>query len=232
MRVANAISRYFAVYRPEYYAKIVGFDDYREFDSIPGNYGMDLYVVELKTCDVSDAGFSIAKRLCDGKANCALTFVVPSEAMAAQITREMFRPSYVFLKQAETDEINRFLNSFLLRSGELSFVEFTFQYKKWLVNAENINYIQTCGDKTLIVCTNATLETTERLADLERRLPTSFFRVDKGCLINTKRLISADFTEHKAMFPGGDYVYMSRRGSKKLFDSLNGKNDGGEDIAE
>jgi len=231
-RVANYVSRYFSVRRPEYFARIVNYSNLREFDTVPGNYNMDLYVLELNNCNPADSGFAIARRLRDEKINCALTFIVPSEATAIQITREMLRPSYIFLKQASETEMNSFLDSFLLRSGELAFIEFTFQYKKWLVNAENITYIQTCGDKTLIVCLNTTLETTERLVDLERKLPGYFFRVDKGCLINTKRLSAVDFTEHKAMFPGGDYVYMSRRGSKKLSDSLKGKSSIGEGIAE
>ena len=222
-RVANDISRYFSVRHPEYFARIVNYDNLREFDTVPGNYGMDLYVLELNICDPSDAGFNIAKKLRDEKINCALTFIVPSDAVALGITREMFRPSYIFLKHAAETEINRFLDGFLSRSGELAFIEFTFQYRKWLVNAENITYIQTCGNKTLIVCLNASLETTERLADLERKLPGNFFRVDKGCLININRLSAVDFTEQKAMFPGGDYVYMSRRGAKKLYDSYKEK---------
>ncbi len=231
-RVANDISRYFCVNHPEYFARIVNFDNYREFDAYPGKYSMDLYVLELDDCRTTDAGFSIAKKLRGEKINCALVFIVPTEAVAMQITREMLSPSYTFLSQAETREINSFLDHFVSCSAELAFIEFTFQYKKWLVNTENITYIQTCGDKTLIVCVNTTLETTERLADLERKLPGYFFRVDKGCLINTKRLTAVDFTEHKAMFGGVDYVYMSRRGSKKLFDRLKNRNSDGEDMPE
>jgi DNA-binding LytR/AlgR family response regulator len=78
---------------------------------------------------------------------------------------------------------------------------------------------------------NATLETSERLADLERRLPGYFFRVDKGCLINTNRLTAVDFTEQKVMFPGGDYVYMSRRGSKRLSERFKGRKENGEEIS-
>jgi len=229
MRAANDISRYFSVRRPEYFARILSYDSLREFDSIPGNYSMDLYVLELNTCGMSDAGFSIAKKLRDEKINCALTFIVPSEAVAIQITREMLRPSYIFLKRATDAEINRFLDGFLSRSGELAFIEFTYQYKKWLVNVENITYIQTCGDKALIVCLNTTLETTERLADLERKLPGYFLRVDKGCLINTKRLAAADFTDKKALFAKDDFVYMSRRGAKKLYDFLKGVEDKKDD---
>ncbi|MDR1068132.1 MAG: LytTR family transcriptional regulator, partial [Clostridiales Family XIII bacterium] len=92
-------------------------------------------------------------------------------------------------------------------------------------------YIQTCGDKTLIVCLNTAFESTERLGDLERRLPEYFFRVDKGCLINTKRLSAVDFTERKAMFSGGDFVYMSRRGSKKLYAGMNVKTENEEETA-
>ena len=232
MRVANDVSRYFSLSHPEYSARIVNFDSLREFNSVPGNYSMDLYVLELNNCEPSDAGFAIAKKLRDEKINCALTFIVPSEAVAMQVTREMLRPSYIFLKQAAEDEINRFMDGFLSRFGELRFIEFTFQYRKWLVNAENITYIQTCGDKVLIVCLNATLETTERLADLEKKLPGYFFRVDKGCLINTKCLSAVDFTEQKALFPGGDYVYMSRRGAKRLFDSLKSKGNNGDAVNE
>jgi DNA-binding LytR/AlgR family response regulator len=64
------------------------------------------------------------------------------------------------------------------------------------------------------------MESTERMAELEKKLPKHFLRVDKGCLINTKRLQSADFARRQAMFDGGDFVYMSRRGTKKLFDTL------------
>ena len=222
-RVANDISRYFYQRRPEYYVKIADYGDLREFDSVPGIYGMDLYFLELNECSGSDAGFRIARRLRDGGINCAMTFIVPSEATAVGIAREMLRPSYIFLRDAAADEINLFLDNFLLRSSGLDFMEFTFQYKKWLVNVANITYIQTCGTRTILACANATLESTERLADLERRLPGYFIRVDKGCVINTKRLTHADFTEHKAMFAGSDFVYMSRRGSKKLYDRLNGR---------
>ena len=206
MRAANDISRYFSVRHPEYYARIVNYDSLREFDSVPGNYSMDLYLLELDACDSSDAGYTIAKRLRDDKTNCALTFIAPSETVAVQVTREMLRPSYVFHKEATESEIFKFLDSFLSRFGELAFIEFTYQYRKWLVNTENITYIQTNGDKTLIVCMNTTLETSERLAELERKLPGHFFRVDKGCLININRLSSVDFKEQKTMFPGDDYV--------------------------
>ncbi|MDR1299499.1 MAG: LytTR family transcriptional regulator [Oscillospiraceae bacterium] len=227
-RVANEISRYLSVRRPEYFARIVSYDDPLKFDTEPGNYNMDLYVLELEDCGASDAGCRIARRLRDGGTNCTLTFIAPTESVALRATREMFRPGYIFLKQAAGAEIRSFLDSFLSRAGELSYIDFTFRYKKWLVNAENITYIQTCGDKTLIVCLNAALESTERLGDIERRLPGYFFRVDKGCLINTKRLTAADFTERKAMFPHGDFVYMSRRGAKRLYDRINGKISGGE----
>ena len=231
MRVANDISRYFSVRRPEYFARIVNYDNLREFDSVPGNYSMDLYFLELNACESSDAGYNIAKKLRDEKINCALTFITPSETVAMQATREMLRPSYIFIKQTTEAEICGFLDNFLSRSGEFAFIEFTYQYRKWLVNAENITYIQTSGDKTLIVCVNTTLETSERLAELERKLPGHFFRVDKGCLININRLSAVDFTEQKAMFPGDDYVYMSRRGSKKLFDAIKGKNNNAEVVS-
>ena len=217
------ISRYFCQKHPEYYAKIMDYHDFKEFDAISGNYGMDLYVLELNRCEDSDAGFRIAKRLRDNKVNCAITFVVPSESLAIGITREMLRPSYIFLKAAAAAEINSFLDSFLLRSDEMAFMEFTFQYRKWLVNIENILYIQTCGARVMLVCSNATLESTERLSDLERRLPGYFIRVDKGCLINTKQLVSVDFAQKKAMFGSSDFVYMSRRGAKKLYDTLYGE---------
>ena len=220
IQAANDISRYFYQRHPEYYARIVDYHDFREFDTIPGNYGMDLYVLELHICDDTDPGFRIAKKLCDTKVNCAITFVVPLESLAVKIAQEMLRPSYIFLKKVTSEEINAFLDSFLLRSDEMAFMEFNFQYKKWLVNIENILYIQTCGTRVMLVCSNALLESTERLSDLERRLPGHFLRVDKGCLINTRQLVSADFTDKKAMFGGAKFVYMSRRGAKKLYDTL------------
>ena len=222
MCVANDISRYIYKHHPDYYAKIVNYSSIQEFDSAPGSYSMDLYVLELNRCDALDDGFAIAKRLRNDKITCAITFVVPSEYIALQATREMLLPSYIFIKEAQTEEVNNFLDSFLSRSSEMTFMEFTFQYKKWLVNIENITYLQTCGNRVLIVCGNSTLETTERLADLERRLPARFCRVDKGCLINIKKLTAVDFTEKKAMFDKDSFVYMSRRGSKKLYDLLNG----------
>ena len=33
------------------------------------------------------------------------------------------------------------------------------------------------------------------------------------------------------MFPGDDYVYMSRRGSKKLFDAIKGKSNNAEVVS-
>lgn len=219
-RIANDISRYLYQHHPEYYAKIMNFVSMAEFEQTPGSYGMDLYVLELTHCNASDAGFNIAKRLRDQKVGCAIAFIVPSEYIAFQVTREMLLPSYIFIDEAPENEMHTFLNSFLSRSGELTFMEFTFQYKKWLVNIENINYIQTCGNRVILVCQSATLESTERLTDLERRLPAHFFRVDKGCLINIKQLTSANFTDQKAMFGQDDFVYMSRRGAKKLQELL------------
>ncbi|MDR1204602.1 MAG: hypothetical protein LBL26_03850 [Peptococcaceae bacterium] len=60
---ANDISRYFYRRHPEYYAKIVNYDDYQKFDALDENYYMDLYVLELNCCEESDCGFRIAKRL-------------------------------------------------------------------------------------------------------------------------------------------------------------------------
>lgn len=223
VRVANDVSRYFYRRRPEYYSKIVNYSGFGEFDAAPGSYGMDLYILELKRCADGDPGYQIAMRLREDSANCGIAFIVPSEAAAVQATREMLNPVYIFVKNAPADEIDVFLDRFLMQAGNFQFIEFTFQYKKWLVNIENIIYIQTCAARLLLVCANATLETTERLTDLERRLPPYFFRVDKGCVINTRRLSAADFTEHKAMFAQAGFVYMSRRGSKRLYDFLNGR---------
>ncbi|MDR2355903.1 MAG: LytTR family transcriptional regulator [Clostridiales Family XIII bacterium] len=224
-RVANEISRYFCAYHPEYYTRIVSFHNLREFNAAAGSLSMDLYVLQLNDCEASDAGYGIAGRLRGEGVNCALTFIVPSESVAVRVTRDMLRPSYIFVRRANSDELHGFLDNFLSRSGELAFIEFTCRYKKWLVNAENITYIRTCGAKTLIVCTNAAFESTERLADLERRLPKCFFRVDKGCLINAKQLKAVDFTEKKAIFAENDFVYMSRRGAKKLYAGLSGRRD-------
>ena len=222
-RVANCISRYLYRFHPEYYASIINSSDYKVFCASPGNFGMDLYVLEIKRCDDRDPGFQIAKRLRDGKVNCVMTFVVPCEATAVQITRKMLRPSYIFINEARPDEIDAFMADFLARMEQVAFMEFTYKYKKWLVNIENIRYVQTNAGSLLLVCKNATLESTERMSDIERRLPGYFIRVDKGCLINTKLLVSVDFTEKKAMFDSCDFVYMSRRGAKKLYDTLYGE---------
>ena len=225
IRVANSVSRYLYRHHPEYYARIINSCDYREFCASPGNFGMDLYVLEVKRCHDKDPGFRIAAKLRDGKVNCALTFVVPCEVTAVHITREMLRPSYIFIREAKPNEMDAFLADFLARMDQVAFMEFTYKYKKWLVNIENIRYVQTNAGSLLIVCKNATLESTERMSDIERRLPGHFVRVDKGCLINTKLLVSVDFSEKKAMFFGSDFVYMSRRGAKKLYDTLYGGND-------
>ena len=223
IRIANSISRYLYRYHPEYYARIINSSDYKEFCSLPGNFGMDLYVLEIKRCHDQDPGFQIAKRLRDGKVNCAMTFVVPCEVTAVQITRKMLRPSYIFINEAKPDEIDAFMAEFLVRMDQVAFMEFTYKYKKWLVNIENIRYVQTNAGNLLLVCKNATLESTERMSDIERKLPGHFVRVDKGCLINTKLLTSVDFSEKKAMFDSSDFVYMSRRGAKKLYDTLYGE---------
>lgn len=231
MRVANDMSHYFFSRHPEYYARILNYQDFRAFDAVPENYNMDLYVLELDRCDETDAGYRIASRLREKGSHCAMSFIVPSESVAVQVTREMFRPSYVFLKEATTEELHTLLHMLLPQIRNQSFMEFIFQYRKWLLNTDKITYIATNGTRTLLVCADMTLESTERLAELERRLPACFVRVDKGCLINTKHLTAVDFTERKAMFEGGCFVYMSRRGAKKLCDILNAGNACGEELA-
>ena len=223
VRVANSISRYLYRHHPEYYARIINSSDYKEFCTSPGNFGMDLYVLEVKRCDNDDLGLKIAKRLRDGKVNCAMAFVVPCEITAVEVTRMMLRPSYIFINEAKPEEIDAFMADFLVRMDQVAFMEFTYKYKKWLVNIENIRYVQTNAGSLLLVCKNATLESTERLTDIELRLPGHFVRVDKGCLINTKLLVSVDFSEKKAMFGSSDFVYMSRRGARKLYDTLYGE---------
>ena len=59
------------------------------------------------------------------------------------------------------------------------------------------------------------------VSELEWKLPSHFLRADKGCLVNTKKVTSVDITDHKANFATGDFAYMSRRGTKKLYNLLN-----------
>lgn len=231
MRAANAISRYFHQRHPEYYARILNCFDFPSFDTAASNYSLDLYLLEVQRCDETDAGYRIAIRLREAGSRCMIAFVVPTEGVALRITQSMFQPGYIFLKAVVEEELYGFLDDFFSRTAALSFMEFTFQYKKWLLNVEKITYILTNGSRSLLVCVDVTLESTERLADLERRLPGCFLRVDKGCLINTRQLVAADFAEHKAIFAGGAFVYMSRRGSKKLQELLRSGGDSKKELA-
>jgi DNA-binding LytR/AlgR family response regulator len=230
MRTANEISRYFYRIHPEHHTKVVNYYDLRDFDAYASNYSMDLYLLELNDCKESDTGFRIAKQLRDTQPDCYLTLIVPSDSIALAASREMLRPSYIFLKEAEPTEIHRFLDDLLKRTGSSAFMEFTYQYKKCLVNVHNIVYITTGGNGTLIVCTNEMMESTERLSELAQRLPSFFLRVDKGCLINTKHLVKAVLTERKAFFTDSQFVYMSRRGTKKLLDYISTPDDTEEEV--
>ena len=78
------------------------------------------------------------------------------------------------------------------------FAEFVYDYHRFLVNARNIIYAMTSDTHTILVCTNGTFEASERIGDVEKKLPPYFVRVDKGCLISLSHLVKADYTEHKA----------------------------------
>ena len=221
IQVANDISFYFHQRHPEYYIKILNYHSFSNFDAVSANYEMDLYILELNRCDESDAGYRIAMQVREKGLRCSLSFIVPSSSVALQIVQKMLQPSYIFLNDAPTNEIIKVLNNFLVSYTSMSFLSFTYQYKKWLLNTERITYIITNGTRSLLVCSHTTLETTERLAELERKLPDYFIRVDKGCLINTRQLAMANLAEQKVTFVDGNFAYMSRRGAQKLNDLLN-----------
>lgn len=231
MRVANDICHYFFSTHPEYYARILNFCDFPAFDASAEHYSLDLYLLQVDCCDASDTGYRIASLLRKRGTPCVIAFIVPAEGMVLQLMRAMLQPSYVFLREAATKEIHTFLGGFLLHIRGQSFMAFLFQYKKWLLNIDKITHVITNGARTLLVCVDLTLESTERLAELERRLPAHFVRVDKGCLLNTRQLMAIDFAQQKAILQGGCFVYMSRRGTKKLFELMNAGNELGEELA-
>jgi DNA-binding LytR/AlgR family response regulator len=223
-RTANELSRSICARYPEYNATVRDFSELRDFNAYPGNGNMDAYIVQVDTCAPNDPGFAIAKRLRQrGLNQCLFAFVTPDADCLLTLTREGFAPVYAFAGEVDKAGIGALAEELVKGVTKRDFVELVYDYRKNLINVRNILYVMASGAHTLFISTSGTFESSERIGDVEKKLPAYFIRVDKGTLLNLNHLAKADYTAHKAEFTEGSFVYMSRRGTKKLFDTVRGK---------
>ena len=223
MRAANELNRLVCRRYPEYNATIRDFSELRDFNAYPGNGNMDAYVLQINKCGGNDPGYAIAKRLRQtGLNNCLFTFIVPDANCLLSLMRERLAPIYIFTGRADEEGLGVLADELIKNATLRDFVEFVYDYRKYIINVRNIIYVMTSDTHTIFVCTNGTFESTDRMSTVEKKLPSYFVRVDKGYLINLNHLDSADSAKQKAEMTGGNFVYMSRRGTKRLFDITSG----------
>jgi hypothetical protein len=224
VRTANELSRCVCTRFPEYNTIVRDFSDLRDFNAYPGHGNMDAYILQVERYAANDPGYAIAKRIKQNGLNeCLFAFIIPDTGCLATLVRDRFAPIYAFIKGIDKEGLAVLAEELVKGVTKRDFVELVYDYRKFLINVRNIINVITSDTHTIFACTNGTFESSERMGDVEKKLPSYFVRVDKGCLINLNHLVKADYTEHKAELTGGDFVYMSRRGTKKLFDIVNGK---------
>lgn len=111
-------------------------------------------------------------------------------------------------------ELERILNSDAVES-----VFGSIESKIFPIKASNIERIYSENRKTIIFSKGAEYESNKTLSNFESILPSSFVRVSKGCIVNTKliRSIESEFSgNYTLIFISGNKETLSRKYVKDL----------------
>jgi DNA-binding LytR/AlgR family response regulator len=153
--------------------------------------------------------------------NHSILFVLSSFKDLASAINASHIPDYVFKGEVTEPEIARFFSRESKGCAQRNLLVFTSENQKHILGTQTIIAAQADGKKVMLRASDRAFQTALTIAELERILPLSFIRIDKGVIINSDYIRRFDPVTNTLSMIGGQSYLVSRRGQNRLFEKIN-----------
>jgi DNA-binding LytR/AlgR family response regulator len=183
------------------------------------NSSADIYILSA-IGDKDKKYLKLAEEIRTRHHNRSILFVLSEFNDLKDIINASLDPDYIFDAEVTETEIEKYLLQQQNTFQKHSLLIFTSDNQKQIVGMQSIIYAQTAGKRSLIKDKDQIYSTALTIAQLEKSLPQNFIRIDKGAIINSDYIRRFDAATETVILLSGQSFPVSRRGQKRLFDTI------------
>lgn len=187
-----------------------------EMESYTQKNKSDVYLLDIATTEDKSCGIRLAKkiRLCDREGH--IVFMTSYEDRQNETYLPDIRPSLYLTKPITYEVLKRTLNQIDTVNRNTQYLTVRFASKLIRLNISDIIYIERDARAVVITMAKQQYRINESLKSIYQRLNNDFIYIDKGIIINTKKVQEVSFKEKKLILEQGIHKYFSRNYNKVL----------------
>lgn len=171
----------------------------------------EIVFLDISTEENENTGLDIAKTIRQSNENAHIIFTTTRTDKMHECFEGFIRPTQFLVKPVCKDKITELLKQIVdrkMNSGKYIIVK--FGRCDYLLNVDEIYFIQKDDRKTCVNLTNRKIEVTNTLASIMNNLPEYFMLVEKGVIVNLKMIDNVDFSKRLIYLKNDSTAYMSR----------------------
>lgn len=176
----------------------------------------DIYLLDIATSEDQDCGIHLAKKIrtCDRDGH--LIFMTSYAGRQDETYLPDIRPSLYLTKPISYEVLKRALDQIQTINCNVQYLTVRFANKIVRFHINDIICIERDARAIVITMANQQFRVNESLKSVYQRLNNDFIYIDKGIIINTKKVQEICFKEKKLILQQGIHKYFSRNYNKVL----------------
>ncbi len=187
-----------------------------EMEAFVKTHKSDIYLLDIAAPGDRDYGIRLAKKIRMFDRDGHLIFMTSYEGRQEETYLPDIRPSLYLTKPISYDVLKGTLDRVWAVSSNAEYLTVRFANKLVRFHVNDIICIERDARAIIITMSNQQFRVNESLRSIYQRLNNDFTYIDKGIIINTKKVREINFKEKKLILQQGIHKYFSRNYNKVL----------------
>ena len=213
----NVINRIVSETNNEANCEVCCFSDTAFFVKWLDENKVDAAVLDISVPEDENFGIERAKQIRKNNKNAHIIFMTSNDGKIYQVFSGLIRPTQFIVKNSGEDELVSVFRDILKEADENEkLLKVAHGRNEYFLSVPEILSVCKEGRKTAITLMERTIEVTDSLASIFKRLNDKFIWVDKGSIINIKMIKEVNYPDKKITMTDGSIIYMSRNCAKDV----------------
>lgn len=224
-QISSFLSEFFELKYPALNYEIHSFnEDFKLLQFISQNV-FSIVFLDIHTPDNDNSGIELAKYIRRNSPDCHIIFVTSKSDKIANALDGLIRPSQFLVKPFSKSMANDLMTDIVEQIvNSNTNIVLKFGRKNFLINQDSVYYFRKNGRKTDVVAVDRIIEVSDILEDIVKMLPTNFIYIDKGIVVNMKRVSEVDFKNKKIVLNNLEEIFYSRNSRALLKNKIDSSN--------
>lgn len=214
-QVARLLDQFFTIYYPEVDYHVSDFSNIHQFTNYLNSNTPYITFLDIGMSENGNADVELAKKIRKNDSDCHIVFISSYAYKLGQVLNAQIRPSQFFTKPISASDITNLMKE-IIESTLESKSSLTLRFGRYcyIVDINNILVVRKENRNTFVIMPDQQIEVTTSVKSISSALPDYFIFIDKGTVVNSRKIIKVDFS-NRFVYLENDYKISMSRNSKK-----------------